>query len=248
MGAWLAVLAAPFAGSLMAALIRRLPRETPDLWGRSECETCAHRLSPIELVPIVSFLAQRGRCRACGARIAPQHLAVELAALAIALSALAAGARGQPLWDSCALGWLLLTLAWLDYDHYWLPDTLTLPLLVAGLVDAWATAPWDLADRALGAAVGYVALRGLAALYRRLRGREGIGQGDAKLLAAAGAWVGWPALPDLVLIAALLGVAAAGVVRLRGAKLHGASVLPFGTMLAAATWAVWLIQLWRIDD
>jgi leader peptidase (prepilin peptidase) / N-methyltransferase len=239
---WLAAVAAPFAGSLMSVLIRRLPRDQPELWGRSACEHCGHALSPAELVPLLSYAVLRGRCRACRARIAPAHVAVELAALVVALLALAAGLRGPELWECCALGWTLLTLAWLDWDNFWLPDVLSLPLLVAGLADAWWQAPWALTDRALGAVAGYAAFRALSFAYLRLRGREGLGEGDAKLLAAGGAWLGWQALPDVVLLAALVGIAGVVVARLRGKALASGSALPFGTMLSAAIWAIWLAQ------
>jgi len=91
---WLPLLAAPFAGSLLFVLVRRLPREAPDLWGRSRCEACGQALAPWDLVPIVSFVAQQGRCRACGARISPDHLAAELAAVLIAGTVAATGADG----------------------------------------------------------------------------------------------------------------------------------------------------------
>lgn len=241
---WVAVLAAPFVGSLLGALIRRLPRETPALWGRSACESCGHRLTPFELIPLLSFALQRGRCRACGARIAPMHLAIELAATAVALLALAVGLDGRELWLACGLGWVLLALGWLDWEHFWLPDVLTLPLLVAGLAVGWLDAPWELADRAIGAIAGYAGLMLLNRAYRALRARDGLGEGDAKLLAAAGAWLGWPALPDVLLLGALLGLGLAGVARLRGERLAAATALPFGTALAAATWLIWLARNW----
>lgn len=238
---WIAMLAAPFAGSFLGVLVRRLPRERPDLWGRSACERCGHALSPLELVPLVSYAALRGRCRACGKRIAPAHLAAELAALAVAA---VVAAIGEDIWLGCALGWTLLALAWLDWERFWLPDVLTLPLLLAGLAAAWLVEPWTLTDRAVGAIAGYAAFRALAWLYRRLRRRAGLGEGDAKLLAAGGAWLGWQALPDVVMAGALLGLALAGVQRLRGRRLDGATPLPFGTALAGAIWAIWLAQRW----
>ncbi len=237
---WLAVLAAPFVGSFLGVLIRRLPADRPIAAARSCCEACGRTLGPLDLVPIASYLALRGRCRSCGARIAPMHLGVELAATAVAGVA-AAFDSGAPLWAGCALGWTLLALAWIDWEHFWLPDALTLPLIVAGLAATWFLAPWAATDHAAAAALAYAGLRGLGALYRRLRGREGLGQGDAKLLAAGGAWLGLAALPDLLLLAALLGLAAAGVARWRGRAMTAATALPFGPPLAAATWALWLL-------
>ena len=241
---WSPLLAAPFAGSLLFVLVRRLPLEHPDLWGRSRCESCGYPLGVLELVPIVSFLAQRGRCRACGAPIGAAHLVAELLAVLIAAAVAATGASGLELWAGCGLGWTLLALAWIDREHFFLPDALTLPLVVAGLAVAWWDAPWALTDRAAGAAAGYVGLRLIAWAYRALRHRDGLGQGDAKLLAAAGAWLGALALGDVLLLAAALGLALALLARWRGASVTAGTALPFGPPLAAATFAVWLVQAW----
>jgi leader peptidase (prepilin peptidase)/N-methyltransferase len=241
---WLALLAAPFAGSFFFALVRRLPRERPGLWGRSRCEACGHRLGVAELVPIASFLALRGRCRACGAPIQPAHLHAELAAVLIAAAVAATGAGGLELWAGCVLGWTLLALAWIDWETFFLPDVLTLPLVVAGLAAARWDAPWALTERALGAVLGYLSFRLLGVLYRALRKREGLGQGDAKLFSAAGAWLGWQMLGDVVLLAALLGLGLALLRRLRGETLAAATALPFGPPLAAAIFFLWLAQAW----
>lgn len=238
---WIAMLAGPFVGSFVGVLIRRLPRERPDLWGRSICERCGHRLSPLELVPLAGYMALQGRCRACGGRIAPMHVAVELAALAVAA---VAAWLGDDVWPTCALGWTLLALAWLDWDQFWLPDVLTLPLLLGGLAWMVFAEPWALTERSIGAIAGYVAFGVVGWAYQKLRHRAGLGGGDAKLLAAGGAWLGWPALPDVVLLAALLGLTLAGMWRLQHRPLSGATRLPFGAPLAAAIWALWLAQRW----
>jgi leader peptidase (prepilin peptidase)/N-methyltransferase len=230
---------APVVGSFLGVLIRRLPAGRPIAAGRSHCESCGRTLGPRDMVPIASFLLLRGRCRSCGVAIAPMHLAVELAAVAVAASAAACGA-GAALWAGCALGWTLLTLAWIDVEHFWLPDLLTLPLVVAGLVATALLAPDAIGDHAAAAALAYAGLRGLGAAYLKLRGRDGIGQGDAKLLAACGAWLGLAALPSLLLVAALLGLAVAGAQRLRGSAVQATTALPFGPALAAACWALWL--------
>jgi leader peptidase (prepilin peptidase)/N-methyltransferase len=234
-------LAAPFVGSLLGVLIRRLPAGRPVAWARSACESCGHPLGPTELVPLLSYLAQRGRCRHCGARIAPFHFAIELAAVAVALSAVGCGESGAYLWAGCGLGWTLLALAWIDAAHLALPDVLTLPLLLAGLLATGLLAPEALGEHALGAGLGWLALWAVAAGYRLARRREGLGQGDAKLLAAGGAWLGWQALPWVLLLAALLGLAWGIGQRLRGYRLTGTTVLAFGPWLAAATWLFWLL-------
>jgi leader peptidase (prepilin peptidase)/N-methyltransferase len=182
-----------------------------------------------------------GRCRHCGRTIGGFYPAVELAAGAIVVSTLLA-LPDTPILTRClsfGLGWVLLALAWIDARWLILPDGLTLPLIPAGLLAAWLMdAP--IVDHALGAAIGFAALAAVAAVYRRLRGRVGLGLGDAKLMAAAGSWLGWEALPELLLIAAVGGLAL-GVWRARraGEDLAQAKV-PFGPPLALAFWVVWL--------
>ena len=237
---WLAVLVSPFVGSFLGVVVRRLPEGRPIAWERSRCEDCGAVLGVRDLVPLFSWLAGRGRCRFCKVRLGWFYPGVELAALAIAMIA-AIVDSGTDTWLDCALGWWLLALGWIDARHWLLPDALTLPLVIAGLGAALAFDPGGLTDRALGAAIGYLALRLVALLYRKLRGRDGLGEGDAKLLAAAGAWVGASGLPQVVLIAALAGLVAAAGARLAGARLSATSALPFGPFLALATWLVWLL-------
>jgi leader peptidase (prepilin peptidase)/N-methyltransferase len=135
---------------------------------------------------------------------------------------------------------MLLALSVCDWENTVLPDALTLPLLLFGLVaNSWLWPP-SITDHALAAALGYLAFRILAVLYRRLRGREGLGGGDAKLLAAAGAWLGVAALPWVVLGAAIAGIALAGGLALSGRRVTGRTILPFGPCLAIAIWLVWL--------
>ncbi len=238
----LPLLAAPFIGSFVGVLIARLPAGRPIAWSRSACDQCGRTLGPGEMVPILSFAWQRGACGGCGAPIARFHLWVELAALVLALSAAATGVTGPTLWTGCALAWTLLALAWIDARTYTLPDALTLPLLLAGLAQTLWLTPEFITDHALAAAFAYLSFRLLDLLYQRLRGRPGLGAGDAKLLAAGGAWLGTLALPRIVLIAALLGLTAAAVARLRGAELRRDWRLPFGPCLAAAIWALWLAE------
>jgi leader peptidase (prepilin peptidase)/N-methyltransferase len=230
------VLAAPFVGSFCGVLIARLPEGRDAAWGRSACDACGHALGPADLVPLASYAALLGRCRFCAAPIGRFHLWVELAALAVALAALAAGERGAQLWAGCALGWTLLTLGWIDARCLRLPDVLTLPLILAGLGEALWLEPDALSDRGFGAALGYTGLWALAWAYRRFRGREGLGLGDAKLLAAGGAWVGAYLLPDVLLAAA--GAAILWAMRL--GTVDAEARIPFGPFLALAVWGVWL--------
>jgi leader peptidase (prepilin peptidase)/N-methyltransferase len=237
--ACLALLIAPFVGSFLGVLIERLPAGRPVLLGRSACDHCGRMLAVRDLVPLVSYLARRGRC-ACGeARLSAFYPAIELAALGVAMSAVAV-LSGWLLWASLGLGWALLALAAIDLRHLVLPDILCLPLIPAGLAIAWALDPALLPDHALGAILGFAAFVAIAFVYRRLRGREGLGMGDAKLLAAAGAWLGWRALPSVVLIAAVVGLALALAGALAGGKLAWTSRIAFGPHLALGFWLVWL--------
>jgi leader peptidase (prepilin peptidase)/N-methyltransferase len=227
---------APFVGSFAGVLIARVPEGRGVVWGRSACGACGHALEVADLVPLLSFAALRGRCRWCGRKIGWFHLWVELAALGVAVWATASGARGGLLWAGCALGWTLLTLGWIDARCQRLPDFLTLPLVLGGLFEAAMLEPDAVLGRAQGAAAGFLGFWLLAWLFRRLRGREGLGMGDAKLLAAGGAWVGAWLLPDVLLAAA----GSALVFALRKGRVDRDARIPFGPFLGAGIWVVWL--------
>ncbi|MEI9886373.1 MAG: A24 family peptidase [Rhizomicrobium sp.] len=233
------IVAAPFIGSFLGVVAIRLTQGRTVLFGRSACDSCGAVLAPRDLVPLASFALLRGRCRRCGAGIDPLHVAMELGAAAVAVWA-AVVTSGWILVASCALGWTLLTLAAIDWRSGLLPDVLTLPLAALGLGVAFALDRTALPDHVLGAVAGFAVFWALAEIYRRLRGRDGLGLGDAKLLGAAGAWLSWSALPTVVLFAAFLGLALVLARRARGQVLTATDRLAFGPALAAATWLVWL--------
>jgi leader peptidase (prepilin peptidase) / N-methyltransferase len=236
---WSLILLAPFAGSFLGLIIRRLPDGLPVARGRSRCEKCGVQLKVRDLVPILSWLAAKGRCRYCGGSLGWFYPGVELAAFAVALAAVLADG-GQAAWLDTLLGWWLLILGWIDIRCWLLPDVLTLPLVIAGLAAAAVFEPEQLMDRTFGAAGGYLVLQAVAVLYRVWRGREGLGRGDAKLLAASGAWLGASALPQVILLAALSALAGAACLRLFGVRIGAQSAMPFGPFLALATWVLWL--------
>lgn len=222
------------AGSFLATLVVRWPKgET--LGGRSRCDGCGRRLGLLELVPLLSALLSRGRCRSCGAAIDRRHLLLEPAAALVGLLAMLASPGTVGL-SGAILGWALLALLALDAEHHWLPDRITLPLLALGLL----LGAGDLSDRLLGAAIGGGALLLLALGYRALRGREGMGLGDVKLMAALGAWLGPLLLGPLLLAAALLGLLMAAGLKLGGKPLPTGGRIPFGACLAAAAFPIWL--------
>lgn len=221
------------AGSFLATLAVRWPRGQ-DLGGRSACDACGRALNWAELIPLFSALLQRGRCRNCGARIYPDHAAVEwgcavVGAVALGLAPGVAGAG----W--ALFGWLLITLAALDTRHFWLPDKLTLTLGAAGLLVGGLTTGMSLLDRGIGAAAGFGSLWAIGAAYRAVRHRDGLGLGDAKLLAAIGAWLGWQALPFVLLCASIIGLMAAVI----GGDMRRTQPVAFGAALAAGAVPGW---------
>lgn len=270
-GAALLLILAPFVGSFLGVVARRVPRGESIVRPRSHCEACGHVLRARELVPVASFLVLRGRAACCGAPIAASHLAIELFAVLVPaiLLAVAPGLSPELALAGTVLGWWLLVLAAIDLACWRLPDALTLTLLLAGLAASWALAPpadplaavgrdpsfafggrvgrWldavpdGVIDHAEAAVIGFACLALLASLYRRVRGRDGIGMGDAKLLAAGGAWCGLSALAPIVLVGAGAGIVF-GLAR-HGRSARGATMIPFGPTLALAIWVVWVMQL-----
>lgn len=234
-----ALVTAPFIGSFIAVVAIRLPAGEPIARSRSACRSCGTTLGPGSLVPILSWALLRGRCRTCGSPIGAFYPLIEIAALGLAAWA-ATVVQGWLLWASCGLGWTLLALSAIDWRTYTLPDRLTLPLIPAGLAVIAAVDPDRLTSHVSGTVIGFAAFAGLAYAYRALRGRDGLGLGDAKLFAAAGAWLGWQALPSVVLIGAAtaLGLAIAG--RCLGGTIAWSQRLAFGPHLALGLWVVWL--------
>ncbi len=201
-----AIASSPFVGSFIANFVARFPTGRSVLSGRSACPHCNTILTPIDLIPLWSWLRSMGRCRHCGQNIAKMYPLIEIAAVVIAVAA-ATSTAGWLLWVTCGLGWTLLALAAIDIRHLVLPD-----------------------------ALAFMAVR---EIYFRLRAREGLGLGDVKLLAAAGAWVAWESLPSLVVIATVTGLAVALIGRLFGRAINLSDRVPFGAFLCFALWLAW---------
>jgi leader peptidase (prepilin peptidase)/N-methyltransferase len=200
---------------------------------RSACPHCGHVLRPWENIPVVSYVLLRGRCAKCNAHVSARYPLTELGtALLAALSLFAFGASLTALaaFGLCAT---LLATSLIDFDTRYLPDTLTLPLLWAGLiVNLGDTAFVPLHEAVIGAIAGYLFLWCVYWLFRLVRGVEGMGYGDFKLLAALGAWLGWQALPQVVLLSAIAG-AIVGLAATVIGKMRFEEPLPFGPFLAA---------------
>ncbi|NWG91814.1 MAG: prepilin peptidase [Parvularculaceae bacterium] len=234
-------------GLLIGSFLNVVIHRGPSLWGlvegenrgtlvspRSYCPACKAPIPASGLIPIVSFLLQRGRCRNCAAMISPRYPIVEALGGLVALTAVAASGWALAALALAAFGFSLLALAFIDLETGYLPDAITLPLIAAGLgANAFALfVPFT--DAVIGAAAGYAALQGVALAYKRLRGRDGMGEGDAKLLAAIGAFGGWTILP-FVVFAGAAGTLAVAILR-KTAALN--EPLPFGPGLCAAGFLV----------
>ena len=199
---------------------------------RSRCPSCGHEITWYENIPVLSYLWLRGRCSACKTPISARYPAIELT------TGLLFGACGwhfgaQPstlLW--CGLAATLIALAFIDLDTQYLPDSLTLPLLWAGITaSALGWTPVPLKASIWGAVAGYLSLWFVHHAYRLIRKQEGLGMGDFKLLAALGAWMGWQLIPSIILLSSAVGaVVGIAMITLRG---HDRSVpIPFGPYLA----------------
>jgi leader peptidase (prepilin peptidase)/N-methyltransferase len=242
-------------GSFLNVVIHRLPKMLERGWAqqcaelrgedaapapaynlvvpRSACPSCGRRIGALENVPVLSWLALRGRCRGCGTRISARYPAIEL--LAGILAALAIWRFG-PTWQglaACGLLWALVALTFIDADTQLLPDDITLPLLWAGLAANLAGLFVPLAEAVIGAIAGYLSLWTVYWAFRLIRGKEGMGYGDFKLLAALGAWLGWKVLPGIVLLSSAVGaLVGIGLIVLR--RHDRAAPLPYGPYLAVA--------------
>jgi len=250
----LAALAGLFVGNWLTVLTHRLPRMMEQEWqahcqeasGKppaarryglwspaSHCPACDTPVAGWRRLPLLGWLLLRGRCGACGEAIGWRYPAIELLTCALfAACAWRFGATPLAL-SAMGLSAMLVALAWIDFESTLLPDALTQPLLWAGLLVNLFDAYASLQMAVVGAVVGYVFLWVIFHVFRLLTGREGMGYGDFKLLAALGAWFGVEALPTLLLSASLLGVLIGGALTLSGRASRG-QPLPFGPYLALA--------------
>jgi len=210
---------------------------------RSRCPHCGHAITALENIPVISYLWLRGRCAACGKAISPRYPLIEL--VTALLSGITAWHFGFG-WTAGAaliLTWALIALTVIDLDHQLLPDDITLPFLWIGLLLSLFGLLADSTAAIVGAAAGYLSLWSIYILFKWATGKEGMGYGDFKLLAMLGAWLGWQALPVVILLSSVVGAAVGiALILFRGRDKN--IPIPFGPYLAAAGW---LTLLWGHD-
>ncbi|MBW8304215.1 MAG: prepilin peptidase [Brevundimonas sp.] len=229
------------AGSFLGLVSLRLPRGEGFVGGRSRCRGCDRPLGPWRLIPLLSYAVSRGRCAACGAAIPIRYPAMELGCGVIGIFSALAQPSPAAAVLTALLGWQLLLIAVVDGEHFWLPDQLTVPLLGTGLLAALTLDRLSVADSLAGAAVGFGGLWLVARVYRKVRGRDGLGGGDPFLLAAGGAWTGWIGLPGVLIWAAAAGLSVVAARALTSGRISGSDRLPFGVFLALGVWLTWLV-------
>ena len=242
-------------GSFLNVVILRLPKMMDQAWRRDCCELleqptlnepqislshpgstcpgCNQAIKPWHNIPVISWFLLRGQCASCGMRISPRYPLIEL--LTGLLSAAAAAAFGpQPeLLGALLLIWCLIALTGIDIDTQLLPDSITLPLLWLGLLFNLFGVFAPLFDAVIGAMLGYISLWSVYWLFKLATGKEGMGYGDFKLLAALGAWFGWQAIPLIILLSSFVG-AALGIAILIARSKGRDTPMPFGPYLAGA--------------
>lgn len=201
----------------------------------SACPACGTPIKAWHNVPVLGYLWLRGKCAACGTRIPARYPLVELITGLLSLAVAWQFGFGAPGALAVVATWFLIALAGIDWRTQFLPDGLTLPLLWLGLLASlggWFTGP---ADAIAGAAAGYLSLWLVYHLFRLVTGKEGMGFGDFKLLAAMGAWLGWQMLPLVVILASAVGAVIGTAMTVSG-HLDRGNPMPFGPFLAAAGW------------
>ena len=244
------------AGSFMNVVISRLPRMMEAAWRTecvefpgaapsrpparfdlvhppSTCPACGHRISLLENVPILSYVALGGRCSACLWKIPVRYPIVEFSGALVAVVAAMHFGIGAAAAGACVLGLGLLALSAIDLETRLLPDSITIPLLWSGLAFNLFGTFATLRDGVVGAMAGYVVLWVVHHAFKLVTGRNGMGYGDFKLLALLGAWLGWQALPGVLLLGSLVGVVA-GATLVLYRRIPRATPFPFGPYLAAA--------------
>jgi leader peptidase (prepilin peptidase) / N-methyltransferase len=209
----------------------------------SRCPGCGTPIKPYQNVPVISYLFLKGKCANCGKTISPRYPIIE--AFTAATSIVVAWHFGVTPQTGFALllTWSLIALSFIDIDHQLLPDSITLPVLWLGLFLSLFEMYTDSHASIVGAIAGYLILWSVFHLFKLATGKEGMGQGDFKLLALFGAWLGWQSLPSIILLSSLVG-AAIGIAMIVFSRHDRNTPIPFGPYLAAAGW---IALIWGHD-
>ena len=205
----------------------------------SSCPKCNHKIRAWENIPVISYLILRGKCSSCGTHISAQYPVIETAtAIFSVLVAIKFGVSLETLFG-LIFTWSLITLTMIDAKTQLLPDNITLPLLWLGMLINTSSIYTDLQSSVFGAITGYLILWSVYKLFKLLTGKEGMGYGDFKLLAALGAWMGWQMLPQIILLSSLVGTVI-GVSMMIFNKHERGTPIPFGPYLAIAGWIAFI--------
>ena len=202
---------------------------------RSRCPTCNHLIGSLENIPVISWLLLKGRCKHCQCKIPSRYPSIEILTGLMSLAVAYFIPFGWPAIFALVFTWVLISLTFIDFDTMLLPDQLTLPLLWLGLLVNMSGTFIGLEDAVLGAALGYLSLWSIYWVFKLATGKEGMGYGDFKLLAALGAWFGWQALPLIIILSSFAG-AIIGITLLIASKDKQSRPMPFGPYLAIAGW------------
>jgi len=200
---------------------------------RSSCPTCNHQISALENIPVLSYLLLGGKCKGCKTSISKQYPLVEVGTAALSVFIAWKFGYGAQMLAMLVFAWVLITLGMIDAKTMLLPDNLTLPLMWLGLLINYNGIFVDLHSAVLGAIVGYLSLWSVFQLFRLITGKDGMGYGDFKILAAIGAWGGWQILPFTIFASALLG-AVIGIIMLKVQGRENSQPIPYGPWLALA--------------
>ena len=223
-------LAGLLVGSFLNVCIHRLPRHESIVWPASRCTVCDRSLAWFENVPVVSWLVLRGTCRTCSAPISPMYPVVELTTAVLFAGGVSVYGLSALLAVRLAFACALIVLFAVDLRHRILPNVITLPGIAAGFASSWFLPPGWISS-SIGIVVGGGLLLAVAEMYYRVRGQEGLGMGDVKMLAMIGAFLGWP-LMVLTLVLASFAGSIVGVTLIASGRGGLQAALPFGTFLA----------------
>jgi len=218
---------------------KELPNTLNLAYPASHCPKCGHSLRAWENIPLISYLLQKGRCKHCQTSISVRYPLIELTSSILVIAVAWQFGIHPELLPALLLTWALLVLSLIDVDHQILPDSITQPFLWLGLLCNVFNLYTDLHSSVIGAMVGYLSLWSVYWVFKLLTGKEGMGYGDFKLFAVFGAWLGWQALPIILLLSSITG-ALVGIILILFKKHEWGAKIPFGPYLAISGWVVLL--------